>query len=176
MRSGREYEEVVVLTRPDGTTLTLGDIASVRDGFEDNDLVSRFNGQPAAVVQVYRTGDQSALDISAYVHEYVKEKQSLLPNGISIDYARDDARILRGRMDLLISNARLGLVLVFICLSFFLDLKLAFWVMMGIPISFLGAFLLMEPFDASINMLSLFAFIVALGIVVDDAIIVSENV
>ena len=176
MRSGREYEEVVVLTRPDGTTLTLGDIASVRDGFEDNDLVSRFNGQPAAVVQVYRTGDQSALDISAYVHEYVKEKQSLLPNGISIDYARDDARILRGRMDLLISNARLGLVLVFICLSFFLDLKLAFWVMMGIPISFLGAFLLMEPFDASINMLSLFAFIVALGIVVDDAIIVGENV
>ena len=79
-------------------------------------------------------------------------------------------------MDLLISNARLGLVLVFICLSFFLDLKLAFWVMMGIPISFLGAFLLMEPFDASINMLSLFAFIVALGIVVDDAIIVGENV
>lgn len=176
MRNGSEYEDVVVLTRPDGTSLKLGDIAQVRDGFEDNDLVSRFNGRPAAVVQVYRTGDQSALEISSYVHEYVEDKRSSLPNGISIDYARDDARILRGRMDLLISNARLGLVLVFICLSFFLDLRLAFWVMMGIPISFLGAFVLMEPFDASINMLSLFAFIVALGIVVDDAIVVGENV
>lgn len=176
MRSGVEYEDVVVLTRPDGTSLTLGDIASVRDGFEDNDLVSRFNGKPAAVVQVYRTGDQSALEISSYVQEYVAEKRETLQAGIHIDHARDDARILRSRMDLLIRNAQLGLVLVFICLSFFLDLRLAFWVMMGIPISFLGAFVLMDPFDASINMLSLFAFIVALGIVVDDAIIVGENI
>ena len=176
MRSGREYEEVVVLTRPDGTALKLKDLATVVDGFEDTDLISRFNGQPAAVVQVYRIGDQSDLDISAYVHQYVEDKRSTLPAGIYIDYARDNARILRSRIDLLIRNARLGLVLVFICLSFFLDLRLAFWVMMGIPISFLGAFVLMEPFDASINMLSLFAFIVALGIVVDDAIIVGENI
>ena len=176
MRVGREYEDIVVLTRPDGTALKLRDISTIVDGFEDNDLVSRFNGQPAAVVSAYRTGDQNALDISAYVHEYVEEKRLALPAGIHIDSARDDARILRSRMDLLIRNARLGLVLVFICLSLFLDLRLAFWVMMGIPISFLGAFVLMEPFDASINMLSLFAFIVALGIVVDDAIIVGENV
>lgn len=176
MRVGREYEDVVVLTRPDGTALKLSDIATVVDGFEDTDLVSRFNGQPAAVVSAYRTGDQNALDISAYVHEYVEDKRPTLPAGIHIDSARDDARLLRSRMDLLIRNAQLGLVLVFICLSFFLDLRLAFWVMMGIPISFLGAFVLMEPFDASINMLSLFAFIVALGIVVDDAIIVGENV
>ena len=176
MRVGREYEEVVVLTRPDGTALKLKDVATVVDGFEDTDLVSRFNGQPAAVVQVYRIGDQNALDISDYVHQYIEDKRSTLPAGIDIGYARDDARILRGRIDLLIRNARLGLVLVFICLSFFLDLRLAFWVMMGIPISFLGAFVLMQPFDASINMLSLFAFIVALGIVVDDAIIVGENI
>ena len=176
MRFGREYEDIVVLTRPDGTALKLRDISTVVDGFEDNDLVSRFNGQPAAVVSAYRTGDQNALDISSYVHEYVEEKRLALPAGIHIDSARDDASILRSRMDLLIRNARLGLVLVFICLSLFLDLRLAFWVMMGIPISFLGAFVLMEPFDASINMLSLFAFIVALGIVVDDAIIVGENV
>ena len=121
-------------------------------------------------------GDQNALDISAYVHQYVEDKRQTLPAGIDIGYARDDARILRSRIDLLIRNALLGLVLVFICLSFFLDLRLAFWVMMGIPISFLGAFVLMQPFDASINMLSLFAFIVALGIVVDDAIIVGENI
>lgn len=176
MRTGEEYEDVAILTQQDGTVLKLGEIARVRDTFEDNDLVSRFNGQNAAVVQVFRTGNQSALEISAFVHSYVQEKQKALPHGISIDFARDDARILRGRMDLLIRNAQLGLVLVFICLSFFLDLRLAFWVMIGIPISFLGAFLLMEPFDASINMLSLFAFIVALGIVVDDAIIVGENI
>ena len=176
MRVGREYEEVVVLTRPDGTALKLKDVATVVDGFEDTDLISRFNGQPAAVVQVYRIGDQNALDISDYVHQYVEDKRPTLPAGIHIGYARDDARILRSRIDLLIRNARLGLVLVFICLSLFLDLRLAFWVMMGIPISFLGAFVLMQPFDASINMLSLFAFIVALGIVVDDAIIVGENI
>ena len=166
LRVGREYEDVVVLTRPDGTALRLRDIGTVIDGFEDTDLVSRFNGQPAAVISAYRTGDQNAIDISDYVQQYIDDKRGLLPAGIDIAYARDDARILRGRIDLLIRNAQLGLVLVFICLSFFLDLRLAFWVMMGIPISFLGAFVLMEPFDASINMLSLFAFIVALGIVV----------
>ena len=176
LRVGREYEDVVVLTRPDGTALRLRDIGTVIDGFEDTDLVSRFNGQPAAVISAYRTGDQNAIDISDYVQQYIDDKRGLLPAGIDIAYARDDARILRGRIDLLIRNAQLGLVLVFICLSFFLDLRLAFWVMMGIPISFLGAFVLIEPFDASINMLSLFAFIVALGIVVDDAIIVGENV
>ena len=142
MRTGEEYEDVAILTQQDGTVLKLGEIARVRDTFEDNDLVSRFNGQNAAVVQVFRTGNQSALEISAFVHSYVQEKQKALPHGISIDFARDDARILRGRMDLLIRNAQLGLVLVFICLSFFLDLRLAFWVMIGIPISFLGAFLL----------------------------------
>ena len=174
--TGREYEDVVLLTRPDGTSLKLGHIATIVDGFEDSDLISRFNGQPAAVVQVYRTGDQSALEISEYVKRYIEERSTQLPAGINLDYARDDARLLLSRLDLLLRNARLGLVLVFILLTLFLDLRLAFWVMMGIPISLLGSFLLMQPFDVSINMLSLFAFIVALGIVVDDAIIVGENV
>ena len=176
MQSGREYENVVVLTRPDGTTLKLGDIATVVDGFEDADLIARFNGRACAVVQVYRTGDQNALEISDQVKNYIEEKGAQLPAGIHLAYARDDARLLRGRLDLLLRNARLGRILVFICLSLFLDLRLAFWVMLGIPISFLGSFVLMQPFGASINMLSLFAFIVALGIVVDDAIIVGENI
>ena len=173
---GREYEDVVVLTRADGTSLRLGDIADVVDGFEDSDLISRFNGYPAAVVQVFRTGDQSSLEISDQVKDYVESARASMPAGISIDYVRDDARLLRSRLDLLLRNARLGLVLVFIGLSLFLDIRLAFWVMMGIPISFLGSFLLIQPFDVSINMLSLFAFIIALGIVVDDAIVVGENV
>ena len=178
MHSGLEYERIVVLTRPDGTQLRLGEIAEVIDDFEETDLTSRYNGKAAAVVQVYRIGDQSALKVAATVHEYIDEveQRRLLPAGIDIGYARDDTRILNSRIDLLLRNARLGLILVFICLSLFLDLRLAFWVMMGIPISFLGSFVLMEPFDASINMLSLFAFIVALGMVVDDAIIVGENI
>ena len=176
MYTGQDYEEVAVLTRPDGTSLKLGQLAAVVDGFEDSDLISRFNGHSSAVIQVYRTGDQSALEISDYVKQYIVDNKERLPEGIHLDYSRDDARLLRSRMDLLLRNARLGLVLVFICLSLFLDLRLAFWVMLGIPISFLGAFVLMQPFDASINMISLFAFIVALGIVVDDAIVVGENV
>ena len=99
MRTGAEYEDVAILTQNDGTILRLGEISKVRDTFEDNDLVSRFNGKSAAVVQVYRTGNQSALEISAFIHSYVKEKRESLPHGISIDFARDDARILRGRMN-----------------------------------------------------------------------------
>ena len=173
---GRDYEDVVVQTRPDGTRLTIGQVGRVVDGFEDSDLVSRFQGRPAAVVGIYRTGAESALEISDYVKQYVAESQGSLPAGIDIGYVRDDARLLRSRLDLLLRNAQLGLVLVFIVLSLFLDLRLAFWVMMGIPISFLGSFLLIEPFAVSINMISLFAFIVALGIVVDDAIVVGENI
>jgi multidrug efflux pump subunit AcrB len=176
--AGVEYEDVVILTQPDGSELRLGDIARVIDGFEDTDLISRFNGQPAAVVQVYRIGAQSALQVAETVHQYISDTklQDTLPAGIDIGYSRDDTSILNSRIDLLLRNARLGIILVFICLSLFLDLRLAFWVMMGIPISFLGSFVLMQPFDASINMLSLFAFIIALGMVVDDAIIVGENI
>lgn len=176
--TGREYADIVVRSLPDGSQLRVGDIAEVIDGFEETDLISRFNGQPAAVVQVYRIGEQSALDISEQVHDYLDgvRDSGALPAGISIGFARDDTQILNSRIDLLLRNARLGIILVFITLSLFLDLRLAFWVMMGIPISFLGSFVLMQPFDASINMLSLFAFIVALGMVVDDAIIVGENI
>ena len=176
MYDGREYDHVVVQTRSDGTALTVGHIGRVVDGFEDSDLICRFQGRPAAVVGVYRTGDESALEISRHVKEYVEDRQGSLPAGIDIDHVRDDARLLRSRLDLLLRNAQLGLVLVFVCLSLFLDMRLAFWVMMGIPISFLGSFLLIEPFDVSINMLSLFAFILALGIVVDDAVVVGENI
>lgn len=176
MYTGQDYEKVVVLTRPDGTELELGQLARVVDGFEDSDLISRFNGQPAAVIQVYRTGDQSALEIADYVKDYLAAHQGQMPAGIHLDYSRDDTLLLRSRLDLLLRNARWGLLLVFICLSLFLDLRLAFWVMLGIPISFLGSFVLMQPFDASINMISLFAFIIALGIVVDDAIVIGENV
>jgi multidrug efflux pump subunit AcrB len=156
--------------------LRLGDIATVRDDFEDADLSSRFDGHRAALVKVYRVGDQGALDVADTVTRYVEEKQNMLPDGISIATWEDTSVWLRGRMDLLKRNAYLGLVLVFVCLLLFLNVRLAFWTTVGIPISFLGAFWLLPRFDVSLNMISLFAFIMSLGLVVDDAIVVGENI
>jgi multidrug efflux pump subunit AcrB len=173
---GSEFEKTIVLTRSDGTQIRLGDIAKVIDGFEDSDLSTRFDGQNAAIIQVFRVGDQGALDIADTITEYIEKKRDSLPAGISIAKWSDTSVMLRSRMNLLKRNAMIGLILVFLCLTLFLDLRLAFWTTMGIPISFLGAFWLMPVFDVSINMMSLFAFIMSLGLVVDDAIVVGENI
>ncbi|MHC5059480.1 MAG: efflux RND transporter permease subunit [Planctomycetota bacterium] len=173
---GSEFEKIIVLTRSDGTQIRLGDIAEVIDGFEDSDISARFDGQNAAIIQVFRVGDQGALDISNTVTEYIENKRETLPAGISIATWFDTSVMLRSRMNLLKRNAMIGLMLVFLCLTLFLDLRLAFWTTMGIPISFLGAFWLMPMVDVSLNMISLFAFIMSLGLVVDDAIVVGENI
>jgi multidrug efflux pump subunit AcrB len=173
---GPEFEKIVVLSRNDGTNVRLGQIATVRDDFEDTDLYSRFDGKPAVLVKVFRVGEQGALDVADTVNRYVKDKQSTLPEGVSMSTWEDTSVHLRGRMDLLKRNACVGLVLVFVCLTLFLNIRLAFWTTMGIPISFLGAFWLLPRFDVSLNMISLFAFIISLGLVVDDAIVVGENI
>jgi multidrug efflux pump subunit AcrB len=173
---GSEFEKVIVLTRNDGTTIRLGDIATVRDEFEDVDLYSKFNGKRAAFIQVSRIGEQDALDIAETVKEYISQKKQRLPEGVSLALWEDDTLVLKARMDLLKRNGYIGLVLVFLCLTLFLNMRLAFWTTMGIPISFLGAFYLIPLFDVSINMISLFAFIMSLGLVVDDAIVVGENI
>lgn len=173
---GPEFENIVVLSRPDGTRIHLRDIAHVVDGFEDTDVASRFDGAPAAAIEVFRVGDQGALEIARAVKAYVNELRPTLPEGVKIDTWEDRSVILHSRIDLLLRNGRLGLILVFLSLSLFLDLRLAFWTTMGIPTSFLGAMLLLPHFNVTINMVSLFAFIVALGMVVDDAIVVGENV
>lgn len=173
---GPEYEKIVVMTRTDGTQLLLGEIASVVDGFEDSDLVGYFDGKRSSQLQVYRVGDQNLLDLVATVKQYIEDKRPSLPAGISIATWFDQSDILRARMNLLIKNGRYGLILVFLVLALFLDLRLAFWTTMGIPISFMGAFWIMPYMDVSINMMSLFGFILALGIVVDDAIVVGENI
>ena len=173
---GSEFEEITIFTRNDGTKIKLGDIANVRDDFQDIDLYSGFDGQRAALIQISRTGDQDALDIARTVKNYVKQKQSSLPEGISLSLWQDDTEYLKARVDLLTRNAYLGLILVFLCLTLFLNMRLAFWTTLGIPISFLGAFYLIPYFDVSINMISLFAFIMCLGLVVDDAIVIGENI
>jgi multidrug efflux pump subunit AcrB len=173
---GREFEEIIVLTRNDGTQVRLGDIATVHDAFEDVDLSAKFDGKRAAFVQVSRVGEQDAVDIANAVKRYVEQRKPYLPEGVSLALWEDDSQILRDRLGLLKRNAMIGLVLVFLCLTFFLNIRLAFWTTMGIPISFLGAFWLIQYFDVTINMMSLFAFIMVLGLVVDDAIVVGENI
>jgi len=176
MYYGPEFEQIIVFTRNDGTQIRLGDIATVRDEFEDVDLYARFDGKKAALIQITRTGEQDALDIARTAKAYVNEKRPFLPEGISLDLWEDDTEYLKARISLLTRNAYLGLVLVFLCLTLFLNMRLAFWTTMGIPISFLGAFWLIPIFDVSINMISLFAFIMSLGLVVDDAIVIGENI
>jgi multidrug efflux pump subunit AcrB len=173
---GPEFEKIIVLTRNDGTTVRLSDIATVRDEFEDVDLYSKFDGKRAAYIQISRIGEQDALDVAATVKDYVSQKKRHLPDGVSLALWEDDTLVLKARMNLLKRNGYIGLVLVFLCLTLFLNMRLAFWTTMGIPISFLGAFYLIPLFGVSINMISLFAFIMSLGLVVDDAIVVGENI
>ncbi len=171
-----DYEDVAVITRTDGSTVTLGQIANLRDGFEDVDLASRFQGKPAGVIQVFRVADQNALTVAGTVKGYIEEIRPSLPAGIEISFYRDRSEILRSRMELLLRNMGIGLILVSVLLAVFLNLRLAFWVTLGIPISFAAGIMVLPRLDVSINMISLFAFITVLGIVVDDAIVVGENI
>ncbi len=173
---GKEFESLVLRSRPDGTHLRLGDVATVIDGFAETDQSAQFDAEPTVTVKVYRVGDQNALDITQKVKAYINETQQRMPDGIKLTVWADFSRILNDRLELMLHNGQLGFILVFIALTMFLRLRLAFWVALGIPISFLGAIGLMPFFDISINMISLFAFIVVLGIVVDDAVIVGENI
>lgn len=174
--AGREFEEIVIFKRQDGTALKVRDIGVVRDGFEEDEVNSLFDGKPAVMINVFRVGEQGALDIGDSVRQYVDDIRPALPPGIEIRTWKDSSPFLQGRIDLLVRNAGFGLAMVFIALVLFMDVKLAFWTMIGIPISFLGSFIVMPIFDVSINMVSLFAYIIVLGIVVDDAIVVGEHV
>ena len=174
--TGADFERLPLRTLADGTRLTVGDVATVVDGFADAETWTRFDGKPAVLVQVFRVGDQSALQVAATVKEYIAGTQPLLPEGIELIPWQDDTRVLRSRLELLQKNGLAGFLLVLLVLALFLKLQLAGWVSLGIPISFLGAVALMPSTDVSVNLISLFAFIVVLGIVVDDAIIVGENI
>ena len=171
-----EFEGLPLVRRLDGTQIRLGDVAMVIDGFEDVTSEAKFDGRPAVVLNVYRVGDENALAIADAVYAYVDRASATLPDGVQIDTWQDWGHTLRSRQQLLVENALAGLLLVFIVLALFMRLRLAIWVAIGIPVSFLGAMALMPVFDVTINMISLLGFIVVLGIVVDDAIVVAENV
>ncbi len=173
---GDEFGQIPIISGPDGTQVLLEDMAAVRDTFEETDYQSTYNGQPAILIEVYRIGDQTPINVANAVKKVVTDLKPALPPGLSIDLRNDRSEIYRQRLDLMIRNGCLGLVLVFLLLALFLELRLAFWVSLGIPISFLGSLLFLPLGGVSINMISMFAFIVTLGIVVDDAIVVGENV
>ncbi|MFZ4764684.1 MAG: efflux RND transporter permease subunit, partial [Roseimicrobium sp.] len=174
--SGEDYARVVVLTRPDGTKLTLGEIAKIEDGFNENPLLARLNGKRCVVVNVTREGEQNAITIADNVKRYIEEARRRLPDGVSIDYWNDRSKIVKGRIQLLLENARSSLILVLLCIGLFLRLESVFWIAVGLPVSFLGAFALMPAAGIAINLSTLFGFILVLGIVVDDAIVTSEAV
>lgn len=171
---GQELEKLPLVTDPSGVVLTVGELAEVQDDFADNVAINRVNGRPAIVLQVMRTSDEDLLQIAEQVHEFVAAKE--LPSGYQLETWGDRSIDVEDRLNMLIDNGVMGLCLVFLVLALFLELKLAFWVAMGIPISMLGAGSLLLVGDQTLNMLSMFAFLMALGIIVDDAIVVGENI
>ena len=173
---GTEYEALVLWTRPDGSRLRVGDVATVVDGFAETNQQARFDRQPTVLLSVSRAGDQSVLDIATAVTRYVERARGGLPPGVTMTVWQNQADVLRERLSVMLRNGAAGFLLVCAVLAVFLDLRLAWWVSLGIPIPFLGAIALMPGLDVSINITSLFAFILVLGILVDDAIIVGENV
>lgn len=171
-----DFENILLKTHSNGTLLTLGDIATVRDGFEETAVRTRFNGRLAAEVKVYRVGEQSAISVADAVKDYIEAQQHNLPQGIYLEYWDDESQVVKSRINTLVSNAIQGGLLVFVLLSLFLRPAVAFWVFIGIPVCFLGALFTMPFLGITINLVSLFGFIVVLGIVVDDAIVTGENI
>ena len=173
----QDFEEIILLSRPDGTQIRLRDVATVRDTFQDVDLVTRFNGKDAVFIQVHRTGEERTLDITDRVYAYLEDDLApSLPAGLAYGVWQDESKVLRSRLDLMMRNGLQGLLLVVIALMLFLNTRLAFWTSFGIFLSFMGTFALMMWLDVSVNMISLFGFVLAIGIVVDDAIVVGENI
>ena len=171
-----EFAEIVALTRSDGTRVTLGEIARVTDGFDETPIDAKFNGRPAVAIDVYRTGTQNIIELGKAVKDYLKVLDERLPEGILVDYWSDDSKRIEDRLDTLTGSAIFGYVLVIVVLSLFLRPSLAFWVSFGIPIAFAGAFFVLPMIGLTLNLITLFAFILVLGIVVDDAIVTGENV
>ena len=171
-----EFETIVVKTNADGSIIRVQDVARVVDGFEEDAIDTSFNGLPAAEIQIDRTGKQSALEISDRVHAYIDRKQSSLPVGMQLTFWDDDAQQLKNRLGVLFSSGFYGGLLVLGLLALFLRPAIAFWVFIGVPVSFLGAVALMPVFGLTLNLMSVFGFIVVLGIVVDDAIVTGESV
>lgn len=171
-----EFENIVVLSQDDGSVLRVSDLATVKDGFSETPILTRFNGQPAALVDVFRVGQQSAIEVADKVKDYLQSAGPTFPGSVTLTAWRDRSKIVKKRLKTLSDNALQGGILVLLLLTLFLRPAIAIWVCIGIPVSFMGALMVMPIFDISLNVISIFGFIVILGIVVDDAIVTGENI
>ena len=171
-----DFSKIVVLSRANGTRVTLGDLATISDGFEEDGLSQRYNGQNSIEIDVYRTGLQSAIEVADEVKAYLVDAQARMPYGVTLGYWRDWSRTVKARVNTLTKSALQGGILVILLLTLFLRFWVAAWVFIGVPVSILGGIALMPILGVSLNLLSLFAFILVLGIVVDDAIVTGENI
>ncbi|MEM8798463.1 MAG: efflux RND transporter permease subunit [Pseudomonadota bacterium] len=172
----QDFENIVLIDRPDGTKVFVKDVAKVIDGFSDGDVILRHNSQPAVFVEVFATANPNIVRTAAAVNEYAEDLRRRVPDGLNIDVWNDNSEVLQQRTSLLLWNALSGFLLVFLVLMLFLRFKVAAWVVVGIIVAFLGALWLLQFTGVSLNMISLFAFLMVLGIVVDDAIIVGEAI
>jgi len=175
IEEGHAFGDIIVRQSPTGGTIRLRDVATIKDGYADLDQAYVFNGKPAVRITAYRVGDETPSSVARAVRNFAEEFRAQVPDDVEVAIWGDDSEILEDRISLLVRNAAQGLILVLIVLALFLHVRLAFWVGLGIPVAFMGAFLVMPVLDISINMVSLFGFIVTLGLVVDDAIIVGEH-
>jgi multidrug efflux pump subunit AcrB len=173
---GGEYGDLLLFTRADGTRLYLKDVATVIDGFQDTDQLLRFDGKPAALIRVSRIGEQDIIDIDKKVKAYLEISSSRLPEGVKLTVWNDGSKLLKDRLDTLMGSARQGFLMVLLLLAMFLRPRLAFWVSAGVPVAFLGALALISNLGFSIDAISLFGFILVLGILVDDAVVVGESI
>ncbi len=174
--TGREFRDIVVLANPDGTMVKLHQIATIIDGFTEDANYAKFNGKRSVSINVYKTPSEDIIKITERVKRYLAEKNASLPEGLRISIWMDFSKMVQDRLDLVINNGLIGLSLVLLTLWFFLDIRLSFWVGMGIPVSFAGALWFMDLTGQSINMISMFGLVMALGMIVDDAIVIGENV
>jgi multidrug efflux pump subunit AcrB len=172
----REMAEIVIISSSTGAPIRLGDIATVTDGFEETGFHSRFNRRPSVEIEVFRLGEQSPLEVAAAVEAVMAEAEQTLPEGVDWRIDSNRAEEFGDRLDLLLKNGALAVLIILAILALFLEARLAFWIMMGMTISFVGAINFLPALGISINMISMFGFLVALGIVVDDAIVVGENI
>ncbi|MXW13345.1 MAG: efflux RND transporter permease subunit [Gemmatimonadetes bacterium] len=173
----QDFEEIVLLSGRDGTVLRLGDIAEVRDGFQEADLIIRHQNHPGVFVEIYRADGEQVMDVATTVRQHLaNEVIPSLPDGVGVTMWNDESQVYEERADLLLKNGILGLLLVLIALSLFLEIRLALWVAVGLAVSGIGALAIMMAFDVAINTISLFSFVLAIGIIVDDAIVVAEYI
>jgi len=175
-RNIEDFGRIPIIANSDGSRVTLADLATLRDGFEEASLAQQFNSQRSIEIDVYRSGRQSAITVADSVKNYLEAAQATVPDNITLGYWRDRSRIVKARLQTLNKSAIQGGLLVIILLALFLRPSVAFWVFIGVPVSFMGGLALMPEIGVTINLISLFAFILVLGIVVDDAIVTGENI